>query len=135
LWIASSAGAEDESHLPLAATRVHHWPWPAIVGPPNHPPTKANVVVDQRGRLEIIDEEQRVVMPLDTERPVASAEDLNLTGLVRLEPKARALRARVAQHRSQHQLGCRRPASGIENALGRSRFVFEIHASGRLSPS
>ena len=134
LRIASSAGAEDESHLSLAATRVHHWSRPAVVGRPDHPPVKANVVVDQRGRLEIIDQEQRVVMLLDTERPVAVAEDLNLAGPVRLEPKARALRARVAQHRAQHQLRCRRPASGIENALGGSRLVFEIHPACRLSP-
>ena len=84
LWVTSSAGAEDESHLPLAATRVHHWSWPAVVGRPDHPLVKANLVVDQRGRLEIIEEEQGVVMPFDTERPLAVAEDLDLTGPVRL---------------------------------------------------
>src|SRR5206468_1318094 len=112
-----------ESHLSLAATRVHHWSWSAVVGRPDRPPIKANVVVDQRRRLEIVDEEQRVVMPLDAERPVAMAKDLNVAGPVRLEPEARALRARVAQHRSQHQLRPRRPVSGIESALARSRLV------------
>jgi hypothetical protein len=106
LWIASTAGAEDESHLPLAATRVHHWFWPSVVGRPDHLSVKANVVVDQRGRLKIVDEEQRVVMPLDAERLVVVAEDLDLAWPVRLEPKGCAFRACVAQHRPQHQLRC-----------------------------
>ena len=71
-WVGCGSPIRQEPktsrHLPLAAARVHHGSRPAVVGRPDDPPVKANVVVDQRGRLEIIDQEQRVVMPFDRER-------------------------------------------------------------------
>ena len=74
-----------------------------VVGRPDELAVEPDLVRRHRGRLEVVDEEQRVVVPLDGERPRAVAEDLDLARRARLDPEGRALRAGVAQQRAEDE--------------------------------
>jgi hypothetical protein len=66
---------------------------------------KSNVVMDDRRRFQLIDQDEREVMTFDRERGRSPTQYFHFARRTRLDPEARALRARVPEDRSEHELG------------------------------
>ena len=78
--IADPARAEHEPHLALLVARVDGRRRPAVVGRPDELAVEPHVVGHDGRRLEIVDEDERVVVTLDRERRRPMAEHLDLAG-------------------------------------------------------
>ena len=103
-----STRAEDESCLSLSFARPDHGAGPSVVRRPDELSVQAHVVRRHGSRLELVDEDERVVVALDIERSLAVPEDRHLCRTTGLDPHRRRRRARVPEQRSDEELVLRR---------------------------
>ncbi len=104
LRIADPAGAEHEPNTALPAARVNGRERTTVVGRPDLPAVQAHVVGEDRAGLQVVDQKEREMVPLDRERLRPVAEHLDLAGLARLHPNRRLGFRDVAEHRAQDQV-------------------------------
>ena len=117
LGAAEPARAEDEPDVALVVACADDRARPAVVRRPDELAVEPDLVRRHRPGLEVVDEKQRVVVPLDGERPRAVAEDLDLAGRARLDPEGRALGTGVAEERPEHEVAHRCPRDADRHGL------------------
>src|SRR6478672_8507319 len=77
---------------------------------------QSHVIGGDGGRLQILDEEQRIVMAFDREGGGSPPQHFHLTRVTRFDPEGRALGPRVPEDRPEHELG--RAGTTVESACG-----------------
>ena len=66
-----------------------------------------HLVRTRDARLETIDDDEGIVVPVDAERAIAAPQHLNLAGDVGLDPDGRAAGIEVPEHGTEDERGHR----------------------------
>jgi hypothetical protein len=129
------AGAEDQAGLPFALACVDHRAWPSVRRRPHDVAIEPHLVGMDSSRLQVLDQQERVVVALHVERACPMSEHLHLGRSGGLYPNGRRCRAHVAEERAEDDVGFGRAfshASGGRVVIGGGRAGFSAQTD--LSP-
>ena len=103
LGVADAARAEDQPRLALVLARVDRRRRAPVVGRPDALAVELDLVRAHRSLLEVLEHDERVVVPLDGERPLTGIEHCDLAGAVGLDPDRRLGATGVAEERAEDE--------------------------------